>query len=117
MLHFALVVDSPGKISATFARQYVLPSAKIVIGKAAITVLLGLVLPASAHTLLVVAAGLSQIGEFSFILGQAGVSLGVLGQEQYGLILAASLLSIVINPLLFKAVPIAERIAQRIPAL
>src|SRR5262245_47058145 len=99
------------------AGQVLSLTALIVIGKAVITVLLGLVLPASARTLLVVAAGLSQIGEFSFIVGQAGVSLGVLSQEQYGLILAASLLSIVINPLLFKAIPIAERIAQRVPVL
>jgi CPA2 family monovalent cation:H+ antiporter-2 len=63
----------------------------------------------------VIAAGHSQIGEFSFIVGQAGVSLGILSQDQYSLILAAALLSIVVNPLLFKAVPLIERLLQRTP--
>jgi CPA2 family monovalent cation:H+ antiporter-2 len=89
----------------------------IVAGKALFTLLLGLILPASARTMLVVAAGLSQIGEFSFIVGQSGVALGVLTQDQYGLILASALLSIVLNPLLFKALPWAERLLQRWPAL
>ena len=47
-------------------------SALIVIGKYVITVLLGFFIRRPARTFLVVAAGLSQIGEFSFILGQAG---------------------------------------------
>jgi CPA2 family monovalent cation:H+ antiporter-2 len=92
-------------------------TALIVVGKAVFTLLLGFVLPAPAHTMLVVAAGLSQIGEFSFIVGQSGVALGVLSQEQYGLILASALLAIVVNPLLFRAIPWAERQLRRAPAL
>lgn len=89
----------------------------IVGGKIAITLLLGFVLPASIRTTLVVAAGLSQIGEFSFIVGQTGVALGVLTQDQYGLVLAGALLSIVINPLMFKALPQAEKFIQNRPAI
>lgn len=81
----------------------------IIIGKAVITLLIGLLLSAPMRTTLVVAIGLSQIGEFSFIVGQAGVALGVLSQEQYGLILAGALLSIVFNPLMFRLLPGAER--------
>ncbi|MBK9714403.1 MAG: cation:proton antiporter [Kouleothrix sp.] len=92
-------------------------TALIVIGKALLTLLLGIVLPASGRTMLVVAAGLSQIGEFSFIVGQAGVALGVLTQEQYGLILAGALLSIVVNPLMFNLIPWAERALERLPGL
>lgn len=92
-------------------------TALIVIGKALFTFLLGLILPASGRTLLVVAMGLSQIGEFSFIVGQAGLTLGVLTQEQYGLILAGALLSIVVNPLLFKSIPNLERALEKIPFL
>jgi CPA2 family monovalent cation:H+ antiporter-2 len=99
------------------AGQVLALTALVVVGKAALTMLLGLVLPASAHTMLVGAAGRSQIGEFSFIVGQAGVGLGVLSQEQYSLILAASLLSIIINPLLFRALPAAERALRRLPGL
>jgi CPA2 family monovalent cation:H+ antiporter-2 len=58
---------------------------------------------------------LSQIGEFSFILGQAGVSLGILTQEQYSLILAGALLSITINPLMFRLINPVEKWLQRSP--
>ena len=92
-------------------------TALIVIGKGVITLLLGLVLPASERTLIVVAAGLSQIGEFSFIVGQTGVSLDLLTQDQYGLILAASLLSIILNPFMFRTIPLVERTLQRAPVL
>jgi monovalent cation:H+ antiporter-2, CPA2 family len=78
---------------------------------------LSFILPASGYTLLVVAAGLSQIGEFSFIVGQAGVSLGILAQDQYGLILAGAVLSMIVNPLAFRAIPLVERGVRHIPFL
>ncbi len=99
------------------AGQVIVLTALIVIGKAILTLLLGTVLPASGRTMLVVAAGLSQIGEFSFIVGQTGVSLGILTQDQYGLILAGAVLSIVVNPFMFRAIPMVERGLQRIPIL
>jgi monovalent cation:H+ antiporter-2, CPA2 family len=92
-------------------------TALVVVGKGLLTLLLGFALPSSARTILVVAAGLGQIGEFSFLVGQSGVALGVLTMEQYGLILAASLLSIVVNPLLFRTISWWERQLQRMPAL
>lgn len=89
----------------------------IVLGKFALTVSLGFFFPRPARTALVVAAGLSQIGEFSFILGQAGVSLGIMSRDQYSLILAGALLSIMVNPLMFRAIPHVEAFLQRVPAL
>jgi len=96
------------------AGQVLALTALIVLGKAFFTQLLGFVLPASGRTMLIVAAGLSQIGEFSFILGQAGVTLGLLTTEQYALILAGSLLSIMVNPLMFRSIKTVERVMQRI---
>ena len=87
----------------------------IVVGKTIITVLLGGLFPRPARTALVVAAGLSQIGEFSFILGQAGLALGLLEQDQYSLILAGSLISITLNPVMFRLIDPAERILKRWP--
>jgi CPA2 family monovalent cation:H+ antiporter-2 len=95
------------------AGQVLALTALIVLGKAFSTQLLGFVLPASGRTMLIVAAGLSQIGEFSFILGQAGVTLGLLTTEQYSLILAGSLLSIMVNPLMFRSIKTVERVMQR----
>ena len=90
----------------------------VVIGKAIITLLLGLVIPRRARTFLVVAVGLSQIGEFSFILGQGGLSLGLLNNEQYSLILAAALISITVNPLMYSLLPKLEAwLPRRLPWL
>ncbi len=57
---------------------------------------------------LTVAAGLAQVGEFSFILGTMGLSLGLLPPEGFQLIVAGALLSIAINPFLFRAIEPAE---------
>ena len=89
----------------------------VVVGKALITLLLGLVIPRQARTFLVVAVGLSQIGEFSFILGQGGLSLGLLNNEQYSLILAAALISITVNPLMYSLLPKLEAWLPRLPWL
>jgi CPA2 family monovalent cation:H+ antiporter-2 len=53
-------------------------------------------------TSLTVAASLAQVGEFSFILAALGMSLGALSQGTHDLILAAALLSISLNPFLFR---------------
>lgn len=49
-----------------------------------------------------VAIGLAQIGEFSFILGSLALTKGLITQDLYNLILAGSILSIVVNPFLFR---------------
>jgi monovalent cation:H+ antiporter-2, CPA2 family len=90
-------------------------TALIVIGKALVTLLLGAVLPWSALTTLVLSAGLSQIGEFSFILGQEGLSLGLLERDQYSLILAGALLSITLNTPMFRMIYPLERWLQKFP--
>jgi monovalent cation:H+ antiporter-2, CPA2 family len=89
----------------------------IVIGKPLVTLLLGFLFPWPARTTLVLAAGLSQIGEFSFILGQEGVELGLLDQNQYSLILAGALLSITINPVMFRLISPVENWLQRLPTV
>jgi CPA2 family monovalent cation:H+ antiporter-2 len=68
-------------------------------------------------TALTVAAGLAQIGEFSFILGGLGVALGVLPEEGRSLILAAAVLSITLNPLAFRAAEAIERWLRTHPRL
>jgi CPA2 family monovalent cation:H+ antiporter-2 len=89
----------------------------ILVWKALAGATLCLALSQSLRTSLVVGLGIAQIGEFSFIVGRAGVDLGLLRPEQYSLILASALLSITVNPLLFRSVARIERIAQGIPWL
>jgi CPA2 family monovalent cation:H+ antiporter-2 len=89
----------------------------VVFGKSTVTALWAFLFPRPARTALIVAAGTSQIGEFSFILGQSGLALGLLERDQYSLILAGALLSIVVNPLMFRLVGFAERGLQWISPL
>jgi len=98
-------------------REVAALAALVVVGKSLIAALLGFVFPYPARTLLIVAAGLSQIGEFSFIVGQAGVNLGVLDQTQYSLILAGSIVSITLNPWMFRLIEPTERLLRRWPRL
>jgi CPA2 family monovalent cation:H+ antiporter-2 len=55
------------------------------------------------RTAATVAVGLAQIGEFSFLLGTLGVTLGVLPQAALDTLVATAILSIAANPLLFRA--------------
>ncbi len=87
----------------------------IVLGKFVLTVLQGMLFPRPARTALILAAGRSQIGEFSFILGTAGIALGFFKEEQYSLLLAGALLSITLNPFLFRALPWIEAHLRRVP--
>lgn len=74
----------------------------IMAGKAVIAYGLVRLLRRPASTALEVAAALTQIGEFSFILAALGLSLGLLSKEGQALIVAGALLSIVLNPLAFR---------------
>lgn len=85
----------------------------VVFGKFIVSGAWVLPFPRPARTALVVAAGSSQIGEFSFILGQTGLALGVLGKDEYSLILAAALVSIVVNPLMLKSIDPLERLLKK----
>jgi CPA2 family monovalent cation:H+ antiporter-2 len=81
----------------------------IVLGKSLAALAIVLAFGHPSRTALTVAASLGQIGEFSFILAALGVSLGVLPAEARSLILAGALLSITLNPILFRAIDSLER--------
>jgi len=89
----------------------------VVVGKLLIVIFLGLFFPRPARTFLIISVGLSQIGEFSFILGKAGVSLGLLRADQYSLILAAAILSITLNPFMYRLLPSLEKWLRKLPGL
>ena len=57
------------------------------------------------RTAVLVGTGLTQIGEFSFILVQVAHANGLLGDEFYHATLAASLISILVNATLVRTVP------------
>jgi CPA2 family monovalent cation:H+ antiporter-2 len=89
----SILVDHPLLVVATLAI--------IVLGNALIGVAVVRLFKLPQLTALTIAASLSQIGEFSFILAGLGLSQKVLPQQGHDLILAGALLSIIANPLLF----------------
>lgn len=61
-------------------------------------------------TALLLGAGLAQIGEFSFILIGLGIDLAIVPERARDLVLGTSIMSILVNPLLLKAVePLGRR--------
>lgn len=62
------------------------------------------VLGYSPRTAMTVAVGLAQIGEFSFILAAQAEELGLVSKEEQSLLVACSIVSIVLNPLLFRGI-------------
>jgi CPA2 family monovalent cation:H+ antiporter-2 len=64
-----------------------------------------------------VAVALAQIGEFSFILASLGRQMKVLPEGALNILVSASILSITLNPLLYKATPAIGRWVARHPRL
>jgi monovalent cation:H+ antiporter-2, CPA2 family len=76
----------------------------IVLGKSLAAFALVLAFRYPLNTALTVSASLAQIGEFSFILVGLARSLGVLHAEGFDLVIAGALISISLNPFVFRAV-------------
>ncbi|OOG45620.1 YbaL family putative K(+) efflux transporter [Rhodanobacter sp. C01] len=74
----------------------------IVIGKSLAAFGIVLMSGRPLRTALTIATSLAQIGEFSFILIGVGVAQNLVSKEAQDVLLAAAILSILINPLLFK---------------
>ncbi len=70
-----------------------------------ISTLLVLLLKWPLDSALTLGASVAQIGEFSFILCGQGMSLGLADESTMSLIVAASIVSIALNPLLFAVTP------------
>ena len=96
-----VLVNSPLQVTAVVVI--------IVFGKSLAAFALVLALRYPLNTALTVSASLAQIGEFSFILAAMGMQLKLLPAEGQSLILAGAIISIAVNPLLFKAIVPLQR--------
>jgi CPA2 family monovalent cation:H+ antiporter-2 len=61
------------------------------------------------QTAVTIALALAQIGEFTFILAEQANKFNVLPDEGYDIVIACALISIALNPLLFKLLPSEEK--------
>lgn len=103
LLDPSTLVDNAALIAATFA--------VVVVGKSAIAFAVVRLLGHPPKTALSVAMALAQIGEFSFIVGNTGLMLGVLPERANQALVATAILSITLNPMLYRLVePLSRRI-------
>jgi CPA2 family monovalent cation:H+ antiporter-2 len=79
--------------------------ALVLIGKFAVRSTITWLFGYPASVAILVGLGLAQIGEFSFVLVQVARSADLVGGDVYNAILAASLLTILLNGLLVRAAP------------
>ena len=89
--------------------------ALIVVGKFVIWTAVVRLFQYPLHTAVLVGVGLTQIGEFSYVLVRVARDAGLVGADVYGATLAASLLTILLNAFLMHTVP--SLIARRRPVL
>jgi CPA2 family monovalent cation:H+ antiporter-2 len=103
------LLAAPGVVVATLGI--------VLIGKplAAVAIVLGLRYP--PRVALAVAAALAQIGEFSFILAALGRELDVLSPRASNALVAVAIVSISINPLLYRLTDALDVLARRSPRL
>ncbi len=110
-----MLVDFKGLLE--FPLQVAAALAIILIGKPAAALGLVLLMKYPLRVGLSVAVALAQIGEFSFILATMGRQLDLLPSEASNILVAGAILSITINPLLYRWVDPVERWARRQPWL
>jgi CPA2 family monovalent cation:H+ antiporter-2 len=88
----------------------------VAVGNPCLAFLAARLFGARSEAALLLAAGLAQIGEFSFILVDLGIGLGTLPDRARHLILAGSILSILVNPLVFSLTNLLMPRLHRRPA-
>jgi CPA2 family monovalent cation:H+ antiporter-2 len=101
------LVEKPWLVAATLA--------VVLIGKPVIATGILLLLRRPPRHALSLGIGRGQIGEFSFILGTFGLELGILSRDAGSALVAASIGSISLNPLLFRLVPRLDALLPQRP--
>lgn len=88
-----VLVRQPGAVAATLLI--------VVVGKSAAAIAIMALFRQNRAAVWTVAAALAQVGEFSLVLAEQGIALGLLPAEGRDLAISAVLLSIALNPVVF----------------
>jgi CPA2 family monovalent cation:H+ antiporter-2 len=94
LLNPRYLLEAPGLVAATLG--------VIMLGKPLAALSITLLLGYPSKVALAVAVALAQIGEFSFILAALGKELGLLTDAATNTLVAAAIVSITLNPLLYR---------------
>jgi CPA2 family monovalent cation:H+ antiporter-2 len=89
----------------------------VLIGKPLAALLLVAIIGYPVRTGLVVALGLAQVGEFTFIVSSLAQANGLLDADGHNVLVACAILSITVNPMLFRSIDKVERALSSIPWL
>lgn len=89
----------------------------VMVGKPAAAILIVALLGYSSRVGLGVSIALAQIGEFSFLLGALGVQVGAIPPEAMNPLVAAAIVSIMLNPMLYRTLDGLEAWLARHPRL
>jgi K+:H+ antiporter len=98
-------LEQPLMVAATLA--------VVLVGKPIAAFLVVVALGYPFRSALTVSVALSQIGEFSFIVAKLAGDLGVMPPAGMNTLVAVAILSILVNPLAFQAIPPVERWASQ----
>jgi CPA2 family monovalent cation:H+ antiporter-2 len=100
------LMHSPGLIAATLA--------VILVGKPLAALSIVLLLKYPLRVAVAVSVVLAQIGEFSFILATAAKGLGILDNQASNTLIAASIASITLSPVLYRFIGPIEVLLRRV---
>lgn len=110
-----MLID-PGALLAQWQLVGLLTGA-VVLGKIVITAGVVRLIGLPTRVALLTAVAIAQIGEFSFVLAQVGVSAGAIPGWLFSLMLGTALASIVLAPSLVRATPALLERAERLPGI
>jgi monovalent cation:H+ antiporter-2, CPA2 family len=101
LLNPSALMDNPVLVAGTLGI--------VMVGKPLVAFVITWLLKYPFVTSLSVAVALAQIGEFSFMLAGVGRDLGLLTADASNVLVAVAILSIVLNPILFRAIKPLDR--------
>ena len=91
-------------------------AAAVLIGKSAIATIALVITGTPMRIALTAAVALSQVGEFSFVLGRSALEAGVITPELWQILLGASVITMALTPFLIGAAPkLASRLVRHAP--
>jgi CPA2 family monovalent cation:H+ antiporter-2 len=105
LFDFRVVIDQPWLVAGV--------TIVILVVKPLIAFLIVLICRHTVRTGLMVAGGLAQIGEFSFILADVAKAQGLLPGESSAVLVAGAIISISVNPILFRGLMALEPWIER----
>jgi CPA2 family monovalent cation:H+ antiporter-2 len=89
----------------------------VMIGKPLAAIVIVALVGYPPRTAITAALALAQIGEFSFILSDVGRKSGLLNETGHNVLVTCALVSITLNPILFRQLDRVETILKRSPAM